>query len=454
MKNPIIILLICLSIQHFANAQEIPEIKHVVLISIDGLRPEFYLDESWPAPNIQYMAKNGIAASGVDGVFPTATYTSHTSIISGKLPVNHGIYYNMDLDPETFRSQWFMEYKDVKTKTLWEKVREKGMTSAAFSWPVTAGAPIDYNIPEVWASEAPNDRTVAIRKWNNPSNLLEELEYNATGKLLAEDISLGFRVMDQNHSRMLGYVLRTYKPNLSTIHLVHTDGAQHKKGRESELIRQTLASVDQTVGHILESIERAGIADQTVVMVIGDHGFVDIHHAIQPNVLLSQLGLIGDDIERENWKAFFQSSSGSTFLHLKDKNDKALLGKIVSALEELPKEIRSGFEILDKQKLLEAGAHPDAVLALAAKEGYKFGTSWNEELFSASSGGVHGYFPDFKNIQTGMIIYGNQNHSLEKPVDNVRLIDFAPIISELLKLDPEGFDGKIPDSIKGKLLKK
>ena len=123
-------------------------------------------------------------------------------------------------------------------------------------------------------------------------------------------------------------------------------------------------------------------------------------------------------------------------------------------MEELPKEIRSGFEILDKQKLLEAGAHPDAVLALAAKEGYKFGTSWNEELFSESSGGVHGYFPDFKNIQTGMLIYGKPINKMDQPISGVRLIDFAPIISELLKLNAEGFDGKIPDAIKGKMLSK
>jgi len=30
---------------------------HVVLISIDGFRPEFYQDASWPAPMIQQMAQ-------------------------------------------------------------------------------------------------------------------------------------------------------------------------------------------------------------------------------------------------------------------------------------------------------------------------------------------------------------------------------------------------------------
>ena len=36
-----------------------PRADHVVLVSIDGLRPEFYLDESWPAPMLQQMAREG-----------------------------------------------------------------------------------------------------------------------------------------------------------------------------------------------------------------------------------------------------------------------------------------------------------------------------------------------------------------------------------------------------------
>ena len=29
--------------------------RHVILITIDGMRPEFYLDPTWPAPNMQHL---------------------------------------------------------------------------------------------------------------------------------------------------------------------------------------------------------------------------------------------------------------------------------------------------------------------------------------------------------------------------------------------------------------
>ena len=31
---------------------ERPRAEHVVMVSIDALRPEFYFDESWPAPTL------------------------------------------------------------------------------------------------------------------------------------------------------------------------------------------------------------------------------------------------------------------------------------------------------------------------------------------------------------------------------------------------------------------
>ena len=35
---------------------------HVVIISIDGLRPEFYLDDSWAAPDVISVSLTGFGA--------------------------------------------------------------------------------------------------------------------------------------------------------------------------------------------------------------------------------------------------------------------------------------------------------------------------------------------------------------------------------------------------------
>lgn len=99
--------------------------KYVVMISIDGLRPEFYKDHSWPAPNIQALARNGVYADGVRGVFPTVTYPSHTTILTGALPAKHGIYYNTPFEPEGQTGNWYWEESLIKVATLWDACKQK-----------------------------------------------------------------------------------------------------------------------------------------------------------------------------------------------------------------------------------------------------------------------------------------------------------------------------------------
>lgn len=122
--------------------------QHVILISIDGFRPDFYQDPSWPAPNLQEMAKYGAKAEGVTGVFPSVTYPSHTTVITGRKPAAHGIFYNSPFEPNGQTGSWYWESQKIQVPTLWDAVRANGLKSASFIWPVSVDAPIDYNLPE------------------------------------------------------------------------------------------------------------------------------------------------------------------------------------------------------------------------------------------------------------------------------------------------------------------
>ena len=56
----------------------------VVMISIDGLMPSSYTQ---PGPSkipvIRQLVADGAYADGVEGVLPTVTYPSHTTLITG-----------------------------------------------------------------------------------------------------------------------------------------------------------------------------------------------------------------------------------------------------------------------------------------------------------------------------------------------------------------------------------
>lgn len=55
---------------------------------MDGLHP------------LHRMVNEGVSADGVRGVFPSVTYPSHTSNLTGAMPARHGIYYNWPFEPQ------------------------------------------------------------------------------------------------------------------------------------------------------------------------------------------------------------------------------------------------------------------------------------------------------------------------------------------------------------------
>ncbi|TWR29792.1 alkaline phosphatase family protein [Mucilaginibacter pallidiroseus] len=431
MKKVLKSIATCLLVATLAHAQD----KHVILISIDGLRPEFYMDPSWAMVNVRQGMQTGSYAEGVRGSFPTVTYPSHTSIITGVLPAKHGIYYNTPVEPLGITGKWFWYYKDIKVPTLWTAAKEAGLTTAGVSWPVTVGAPIDYNLPEYVilpkGKGEKKDEIKAMYEESNPKQLYQEVQDNAIGKFGEFGATLDFYNSDQNKARMAAYIVRKYKPAFLAIHIALTDHFEHEQGRDGDKVRSAVAGADYAVKTIMNAVEMAGIKDNTTFIITGDHGFVDTHTQVNVNVMLAKAGLYDND-KKEDWRAYFQASGGSAFLHLCNPNDKATLDKVNKALANLPDGIKKLFHILDKKQLTAAQGDPNAALALAANRGVSFGATAKGELLTAAKGGTHGYLPtDFKDIQTGFVAFGRGI----KPGTVLPIMDqedIAPLIANLL----------------------
>ena len=195
-----------------------------------------------------------------------------------------------------------------------------------------------------------------------------------------------------------------------------------------------MAGADVAIKTIMDAAAAAGISKNTTFIITGDHGFVNIHTQFKPNVMLANLGLY-NDANKESWKAYFQQSGGSSFLHLRDPNDKATLEKVKQGLAQLPEGIQRMFHVLDKDALAKAQGDPNAALSLAANQGFSFGASATGEMLAAVSGGTHGYLPtDFKEIETGFVAFGKGI----KQGAVLRLMgqeDIAPLIAKLLGLN-------------------
>ncbi|MXV51009.1 sulfatase-like hydrolase/transferase [Pedobacter sp. HMF7647] len=426
-----------------SSAQNAPA-QHVILVTIDGFRPEFYLDSTYGMPTVRQLMKNGVAAEGLNPVFPSVTYPDHTTMVTGVTPAKHGIYYNTPFEPEGATGKWLWDYKLIKVPTLWDAMHKAGRKTACVRWPVTFQAPIDYRIPEYWNYKDMSDSRPYTAAATAPAGLWEEIQKNATGVLQADDLAAEHDelVQDENVARIAGYLIRTYKPGFTALHLACTDHYEHQDGRESYMVRASVAGADRCIKTLVESVNRAGIADSTLIVILGDHGFENIYRSFNPNYLLKENGLI-NDVKTGDWKAQFHSSGGSSFLHLKDPNDKQTLEKVKLILENCPDSVKRYFAIIDKNKMTAIGADPNSPLALTGINGTTFGSKTNKiiETFDKVKG-THGFFPDHKQIQTGFVAFGP---GLKKGAvaEKLDMIDVAPLIVKLSGIDLPGMQGRL-----------
>jgi arylsulfatase A-like enzyme len=415
-------------------------VDHVVLVSIDGLRPEMYLDAGWPAPTIQQMAREGVRADGVLGVFPSVTYPSHTTIVTGALPARHGIYYNSPFEPGGETGRWYWEAAAIRSPTLWAAAHAAGLTTAAVSWPVSVGAEIDWNLPEVWSLEKGSSAVEALRRAAHPPGLLEEVEREATGRLRDALWDSHSIARDDQAGSMAAYLLETHRPNLVLLHLLGVDHFQHVDGREHPTVRQSLAAADRAVGKLVEAARRAGILERTAFVVTADHGFIDIHTSVAPNVWLVQAGLQEPQPDRGKWRATFHCAAAAGFLHLRDANDAEALAAAQAVLAAQPPGVQRLYQVIPRDELTRRGAAPDAALALAPEPGIRIVCDSRGPALTATHGATHGFLPELPQMHTGFIGWGKAMRA-GGVVPQMALSDVAPLVAHLLGLKLAAPDG-------------
>ena len=165
-------------------------------------------------------------------------------MLTGALPARGAIYYNA---PMGSKGDWSWFTKDIKVPTLWQSLKQNGLTTSAVEWPVSVSPDITWNIPEIWSNDHPEDRITEVRKYATPG-LIEEIERNATGKLDSTNMNEEYSWLDINAARMAAYIFTKYKPNLLALHFAGVDGSEHTYGTDATQVKLAVESVDHSIG--------------------------------------------------------------------------------------------------------------------------------------------------------------------------------------------------------------
>jgi len=392
---------------------------------------------------IQLMAREGAHAKGVRSVFPSVTYPAHTTIITGALPLRHGVHYNSPFEPEGQTGRWYWDEADIEVPTLWDAVLDAGRTSASLSWPVTVGAPIEWNIPEVWSLEDGVDFLEVMKPASTPADLFDEIEREATGRLTTDNFNNFSLIRDDRIGAIAAYLLETKRPALLAVHILGVDHFQHGAGLEAEIVKRALACADNAVRQMVDAAESAGILERTAFLVVSDHGFVPIHTVLAPNVWLAEAGLMEDRPDRGEWRATIHTTAASAFLHLRDPADHEAAALARQVLENQPRDIRKLYRIVGRDELDEIGAAPEASFALALALGVSVTASAREPAIRPGGGATHGFWPTLPELHAGFIGWG-AGFREGAVAQLIGLEDIAPLVAELLGLDFQAADGVAP----------
>ena len=234
----------------------LPVVEHVVVIGIDGLRPDRMLLAD--SPVLHGLMKTGTYSMWMRTTPLAVTLPSFTSMMTGVNPRKHGIDWDREMP---FAVQFYS-----KMPTIFELASRAGYVTAMtagkskFSALNRPGTITHVFLPTV-------ELAVTEASLYEPDSSPPGQAFAAQEKV-ADPVVVGEAVK----------FIESFKPNFLFIHLPSVDSVGHLKGWGSMEQLAQIAKTDSLVGEVVAALERAGIRESTVVIVSADHGGAGLSH--------------------------------------------------------------------------------------------------------------------------------------------------------------------------------
>ena len=407
----------------------------VLMISVDGLKPEYVLDadaHGLKIPFLRSMLRDGAHARGVNGVWPTVTYPSHTTLLTGLSPAEHGIYNNLEFDPKnTFANAWYWYAQQIRAPTLWQAAHEAGLSTASIGWPVSVGATaVDFLIPEYWrvarlTDVDPSD-ALLLAAVSRPEDLLQKMQARLGPYMRGNDPS---PPGDEIKTRYALDILKNQKPQFMTIHLSSLDEQQHGHGPFSPEANRDLEVIDGQLAQLFAA-SRAN-DPKGVAVVVSDHGFVHITHKVNLMQPFMRAGLVESG---GAWKAQLWSGAGMAAVMLHDPADSQIQAQVRDLLKSMKADPNNGIaEVLERDAIKQRGAFPDASFLVIMKLGYYALCDATSPLLSEVQGplGSHGFSPEYPEMRAAFFIAG-PGIAAHRDLGLIDMRRIAPTVGQLL----------------------
>lgn len=416
----------------------------LIVISLDALG---YCDEEVykQLPFLKSMIEKGTWIKKVESVYPTLTYPIHSSIVTGRYPIEHGVDNNLLVQAEKKAMDWYWDHSYISGDTILNNAHKKGLKIAAFSWPVSAKADIEFNVPEV--SPNPEGGFIDHLKENGSEEYIDELQ-SVFGSFDSHDSQ---KQKDEWMANATAYTFEKHQPDITFLHLIDVDHQKHVYGASHFAVKDAIKELDDRLSRMFEKISKVKNLDEINIMLLSDHSQIDTAYPIRLNKMLADMNLVNvneDGTVKEDWQAYFLTCGGSTALYTKEDNPK-LVEEIKEKIESL--NLEGIDQIFSTEEIQELKSSDSAKLWVEAKEGYVFDADAREFIESRNQEpgprGNHGFLPS-KEKNLAMAIFIGPAFKENSVIENEKIVDIAPTIDKIYNLEMKDMSGSVIDCLK------
>jgi predicted AlkP superfamily pyrophosphatase or phosphodiesterase len=260
--------------------------KPVLLLNVVGLSSR-QIDES--TPNLFALAKRG-ASAPMTSILPAVTMSAQATMLTGKLPTEHGVVGNGWMDPKTQEiAFWKQSNALVDGMKLYEKARalDPKFTCAKLFWWFNMGAAVDWSVTPrpFYAADGRKDFSI----YTSPPSYREELE-DPLGAFPFFDF-WGPRAGLASSRWITDAALvsmERHKPSLTMVYLPHLDYDHQRFGPEAPQSKRALVEVDGLVGELVSAADKF----DAETIVVSEYGIEPVSRAIHINRCLREAGLL------------------------------------------------------------------------------------------------------------------------------------------------------------------
>ena len=450
-------LILCLGFTQSALAGAAPkELRRVVVVVWDGMRPDFVTPENTPA--LWKLAQEGVSFRNNHAVYPSATHVNGAALLTGVYPDHSGLAVNYDYRPDIDDKKFVSTEqpavvrkgdeisggKYLAVPTIAELVRASGGRT------VIAGAKtVTFLL----------DRQLDRGETRQSVNLFagESLPSDAIRPILAAlgSFPSGHVQQDIWTTRALtDFLWKDGVPIFSVLWLGEPDLTQHESAPGAPPALAAIKSADDNLVAVVAALDRQKIRATTDIFVVSDHGFSTIEHSVDFRKILNEAGFTAmTQFTSEPKKGdIMLVGNGGTVLFYVIGHDSTVTHRLVEFLQQsdfagviFTKESISGTFGFDKAKIDNEHV-PDVEIAFRWNDSKnQFGVAgmidgdWNRQ----AGKGTHATLSRF-DMHNTLIAAGpdfRRGYTNELPSGNV---DLAPTILRSLGITPpQPVDGRI-----------